>query len=71
VGVTPWEGVRNAEARNIMKEMKIGDQVCGARDSDAVHSLGLLTQDGRKVLFYHSNCKNPGTYSFNGTYGVS
>lgn len=25
--VTPWEGVRNAEARNIMKEMSVGDQV--------------------------------------------
>ncbi|KAI0658573.1 PUA-like domain-containing protein, partial [Cubamyces menziesii] len=38
VKTTPWEGVRNAEARNLMKEMKVGD----------------------KVLFYHSNCKNPG-----------
>ncbi|EJF62226.1 hypothetical protein DICSQDRAFT_58814 [Dichomitus squalens LYAD-421 SS1] len=37
VKTTPWEGVRNAEARNLMKEMKVGD----------------------KVLFYHSNCKNP------------
>lgn len=27
VKVTPWEGVRNAEARNIMKEMSVGDQV--------------------------------------------
>ncbi|CCM03358.1 uncharacterized protein FIBRA_05487 [Fibroporia radiculosa] len=24
---TPWEGVRNAEARNLMKEMKMGDRV--------------------------------------------
>ncbi|KAI1795070.1 PUA-like domain-containing protein [Ganoderma leucocontextum] len=39
---TPWEGVRNAEARNLMKEMKVGD----------------------KVLFYHSNCKNPGIAAF-------
>ncbi|KAH8096613.1 PUA-like domain-containing protein [Cristinia sonorae] len=38
VKTTAWEGVRNAEARNLMKEMKMGD----------------------KVLFYHSNCKNPG-----------
>lgn len=38
VKTTPWEGVRNAEARNLMKEMSLGD----------------------KVLFYHSNCKNPG-----------
>ncbi|KAI6163178.1 DUF55-domain-containing protein [Pisolithus thermaeus] len=38
VGTTAWEGVRNFEARNLMKEMSIGD----------------------KVLFYHSNCKNPG-----------
>lgn len=25
---TPWEGVRNAEARNLMKEMRVGDKVC-------------------------------------------
>jgi predicted RNA-binding protein with PUA-like domain len=24
---TPWEGVRNFEARNLMKEMSIGDKV--------------------------------------------
>ncbi|CDO73841.1 hypothetical protein BN946_scf185015.g170 [Trametes cinnabarina] len=42
VKTTPWEGVRNAEARNLMKEMKVGD----------------------KVLFYHSNCKNPGIAAF-------
>ncbi|KAK7696145.1 hypothetical protein QCA50_000796 [Cerrena zonata] len=41
-GTTPWEGVRNAEARNIMKSMHVGD----------------------KVLFYHSNCKNPGIAAF-------
>lgn len=27
VRTTPWEGVRNAEARNIMKSMKTGDRV--------------------------------------------
>ncbi|KAI0268329.1 DUF55-domain-containing protein [Gloeopeniophorella convolvens] len=27
VGTTPWEGVRNAEARNLMKSMKVGDKV--------------------------------------------
>lgn len=42
VGTTAWEGVRNFEARNLMKEMSIGD----------------------KVLFYHSNCKNPGVAGF-------
>ncbi|KZT06518.1 DUF55-domain-containing protein [Laetiporus sulphureus 93-53] len=42
VKTTPWEGVRNAEARNLMKEMKAGD----------------------RVLFYHSNCKNPGIAAF-------
>ena len=26
-GITPWEGVRNTEARNLMKEMKVGDKV--------------------------------------------
>lgn len=24
---TPWEGVRNFEARNLMKEMSIGDKI--------------------------------------------
>ena len=27
VGSTPWEGVRNYEARNLMKEMVLGDKV--------------------------------------------
>lgn len=27
VKTTAWEGVRNAEARNLMKEMAVGDQV--------------------------------------------
>ncbi len=35
----PWDGVRNYQARNMMRDaMRIGDQ----------------------VLFYHSNCKEPG-----------
>ncbi|KAG1752512.1 PUA-like domain-containing protein [Suillus paluster] len=42
VRTTPWEGVRNFEARNLMKEMSLGD----------------------KILFYHSNCKNPGIAGF-------
>ncbi|KAJ8087207.1 hypothetical protein PM082_006037 [Marasmius tenuissimus] len=44
VKTSPWEGVRNYEARNLMKEMKTGD----------------------KALFYHSNCKNPGSSQFCG-----
>ncbi|RKP09241.1 PUA-like domain-containing protein [Thamnocephalis sphaerospora] len=36
---SPWDGVRNYEARNIMRDrMRVGDQ----------------------ILFYHSNCKEPG-----------
>ena len=27
VKTTPWEGVRNAEARNLMREMRVGDKV--------------------------------------------
>ncbi|OBZ70242.1 Thymocyte nuclear protein 1, partial [Grifola frondosa] len=57
VKTTPWEGVRNAEARNLMKEMKIGDKV------NVLSSLltGISIQRLRaQVLFYHSNCKNPG-----------
>lgn len=35
---THWDGVRNYQARNFMRDMEIGDQ----------------------VLFYHSNCAQPG-----------
>ena len=43
VKTTPWEGVRNAEARNLMKEMRVGDKVCSLgglnwRDSPS-HSI--------------------------------
>ena len=38
VGVEPWNGVRNYQARNFMRAMQVGDG----------------------VLFYHSNCKEPG-----------
>ena len=55
---TPWEGVRNAEARNLMKEMRVGDKVS---IHDHLLSLVGLPLSVRKVLFYHSNCKNPGT----------
>ncbi|ORX40822.1 EVE domain-domain-containing protein [Kockovaella imperatae] len=42
IGTSPWDGVRNHEAKSIMKErMKKGD----------------------KVLFYHSNCKEPGVFA--------
>jgi protein phosphatase-4 regulatory subunit 3 len=27
VGTTPWEGVRNHEAKNLMMQMRIGDRV--------------------------------------------
>ncbi|MEM0965083.1 MAG: EVE domain-containing protein [Verrucomicrobiota bacterium] len=38
-GVEPWDGIRNYQARNFMRdEMEIGD----------------------RVLYYHSNCKEPG-----------
>lgn len=39
VGTEPWNGVRNYQARNFMRDrMQVGDG----------------------VLFYHSNCKEPG-----------
>lgn len=37
-GTDHWDGVRNYQARNYMRDMKTGDE----------------------VLFYHSNCKEPG-----------
>lgn len=39
VGTEPWNGVRNYQARNFMRD-------------------GMQVGDG--VLFYHSNCKEPG-----------
>ena len=39
VGIEPWNGVRNYQARNFMRD-------------------GMQVGDG--VLFYHSNCKEPG-----------
>ncbi|MBN8726701.1 MAG: EVE domain-containing protein [Xanthomonadales bacterium] len=39
VGTEPWNGVRNYQARNFMRD-------------------GMQPGDG--VLFYHSNCKEPG-----------
>jgi len=39
VGTEPWDGVRNYQARNFMRDdMRVGD----------------------RILFYHSNCKEPG-----------
>lgn len=37
-GTDHWDGVRNYQARNYLREMKKGDE----------------------ILFYHSNCKEPG-----------
>jgi predicted RNA-binding protein with PUA-like domain len=54
VKVTAWEGVRNYEARNLMIQMKVGDKV--SRSACGCYSLSPPVQ----VLFYHSNCKNPG-----------
>ena len=43
---TPWEGVRNPEARNLMKEMQVGDKVGFALvdcpDSVCQFSLGFV-----------------------------
>lgn len=58
VKVSAWEGVRNYEARNLMKEMKVGEKV-----SSLCCYKGYMQANYRrlyKVLFYHSNCKTPG-----------
>lgn len=41
--VTAWEGVRNHEAKNIMKSMKVGDKVCMTTHCDVVWSLKVLS----------------------------
>ena len=63
-GTTPWEGVRNFEARNLMKEMKVGDKVSvsPAQWPRLVKSVAESTRSFLQVLFYHSNCKNPGEH---------
>ena len=55
VKTTPWEGVRNHQAKNFMKDMKREDKV-------SPHTRKLVSHSGRwlQVLFYHSNCKTPG-----------
>ncbi len=40
-GITFWDGVRNFEARNFLRDK---------------------VKKGDRVLFYHSNCKEPGVY---------
>ena len=56
VGTTSWEGVRNPEARNLMKEMLVGDKVHLVRKFVLQVFINTL-----QVLFYHSSCNNPGT----------
>ncbi|KAJ3751867.1 DUF55-domain-containing protein, partial [Lentinula raphanica] len=55
VKTSAWEGVRNYEARNLMKEMKLGE-----KESYNSHLCRALSY----ALFYHSNCKNPGIAAF-------
>lgn len=55
-GTTPWEGVRNPEARNLMKEMQVGDKVGFPLINRYEIACQLL-----QVLFYHSSCNIPGT----------
>lgn len=54
-GTTPWEGVRNPEARNLMKEMQVGDKV-RLPFVNCSENVNLI-----QVLFYHSSCNIPGT----------
>lgn len=58
-GTTAWEGVRNYEARNLMQGMKLGDKVCLALKIRRPSYARFL-----QVLFYHSNTKAPGLFSF-------
>ena len=71
-GTTPWEGVRNYEARNLMRAMRVGDQV---RAHALLHVLSFARSFAHarrlcyvqllllQILFYHSNCKAPGESS--------
>ncbi|KAI0035668.1 component of IIS longevity pathway SMK-1-domain-containing protein [Vararia minispora EC-137] len=67
-GTTPWEGVRNHQAKNYMKSMQMGDKV-GPAKAITLASLELFgaiidRASLSQVIFYHSNCKQPGVAGF-------
>lgn len=62
VATSPWEGVRNYEARNLMKEMKVGEKVNPSRRCLWDQSPQAAFCSNLKALFYHSNCKTPGKH---------
>ncbi|KAF8740145.1 hypothetical protein AX14_008557 [Amanita brunnescens Koide BX004] len=57
--MSPWEGVRNYEARNIIKEMRVGEKVPSLFLKDQLMLMWIC-----QALFYQSNCKNPGVVAF-------
>lgn len=42
VKTSPWEGVRNYEARNLMKEMQLGDKASQVLKEENVSELTIL-----------------------------
>ncbi|CAG8525518.1 14442_t:CDS:2 [Funneliformis mosseae] len=61
-GVSQWDGVRNYEARNNMKNgMKIKDKVITCYIGiSKILKISAFNMYKLQVLFYHSNCKTPG-----------
>ncbi len=52
-GVTSWEGVRNYEARNNMRMMKVGDQVLFYHSSTSVPGVAGLARVARAAYPDH------------------
>ncbi|KAJ8482727.1 hypothetical protein ONZ45_g14852 [Pleurotus djamor] len=48
IKTTPWEGVRNYEARNLMKEMKVGDKAHTAWDASHPYYDAKTNKDNPK-----------------------
>ncbi|KAI0004950.1 PUA-like domain-containing protein [Russula compacta] len=49
VGTTPWEGVRNPEARNLMKEMQVGDKVLFYHSSCSIPGIAGIAEVTREA----------------------
>ncbi|KDQ64124.1 hypothetical protein JAAARDRAFT_187497 [Jaapia argillacea MUCL 33604] len=54
VGTTAWEGVRNHEAKNLMKQMKIGDQVLFYHSSCKTPGVAAFAEVSKEAYPDHS-----------------
>lgn len=57
-GTAPWDGVRNAQARNILREMRVGDRAFFYHSSCKVPAIVGIVRVVREA--YPARGKNPG-----------